>query len=295
MNTLRIVTFGASLALGFVLTSSVAVSTASAEAPKAAPPKAANNTKAKEKKPTAAAEAPSTSKPVTIQPKDLAWGIDRKKLGEVYDKVIDNDYKPRYQKTQPGPNMDSLDAEVAEKKAEFRRSLIEFNAISNGVDGTPLRPEYTYNNKEAMMSIDRGGKTRYFFFINNKLWKVIDAVKLGEKSPWGKTFEEAAQAMGKAYGVEGRLREPDAAQGRPNREVDWKDSVTQVRGVDWGNDQIAMVFQDAATVAQLPTLRKNKEQPGGNIIDSKVKDAGAKKEEPVAPPPPKGGKGKAKN
>ena len=51
------------------------------------------------------------------------------------------------------------------QKAEFRRSWIEFGNLPTGVDASPLKGEYTYKNKEAMMSIQRGGKTRYFFFI----------------------------------------------------------------------------------------------------------------------------------
>jgi len=227
-------------------------------------------------------EAPTVSKTITIQPAGLAWGIDRKKLGEVYDKVIDEDYKPKYRKVQPGPEMQSLDAEVAEKKAEFRRSVTEFNGVATGYDSTPLRPEYTYLNKEALMVSDRGGKVRYFFFIQGKLWKIADVIKIGEKSKWGKAFVDAAALAAKAYGIEGRVREADAAAGRPYTEVDWKDSATHVRAVDWGNDQVAFIFEDNATAANIAALRPNKLQ-SQTVIDPRVKDAGRK--DPSAPPP----------
>jgi hypothetical protein len=45
-------------------------------------------------------------------------------------------------------------------------------------------------------------------------------------------------------------------------------------------------------VANLPTLRKNKESGGGGSIDAKVKDAGRKKDAPPAPPPGSDGKPK---
>lgn len=283
MNRSRFM-LGALLALG--LSVGVATPAFAQGAPKAAPGKA----KPKEA-PKAVADAPTVAKPITIQPKDLAWNIDKKKLGSVYDKVIEEDYKSRYQKTQPGPSMDALDAEVAEKKAEFRRSLIEFGTVPTGMDSTVHRAEYTYNNKEAIMSIERGGKTRTFFFINDKMWKVTDGIKLGEKSQWGKTFDEAVTKLNTFYGVNGRVREADAAAGRPFKEVDWKDAQTQVRAVDWGNDQFGITFQDSATVANLATLRKNKDPVRGEV-DSKVKDAGRAKEKEPPPPkePPKKGK-----
>lgn len=296
MKTLRIVTLGAALTLSLGLAGGAVTQDAMAQPKgpaKAAPGKpapAAPKGKKDDKKPASAAEAPATKKPVTIQPAELAWGIDKKKLATIYDKVIDEDYNARYKKAQPGPEMDRLDAEVAEKKSEFRRSEIQFGNVPTGVDGTPLRPEYTYNNKEFLLSIERGGKTRYFFFINEKMWKVVDALKLGEKSQWGKTFDDAVRILNNYYGAEGRVRDADDAAGRPYKEVDWKDSNTQVRAVDWGNDQFALVFQDSSTVAQLGALRKNKES-NAKEIDAKVKDAKAKPTpEPGPPgkqPPPK--------
>ncbi len=249
--------------------------------PKAPPVKPKPGPSKDNKKPAAPTEAPTTTKPIAIQPKDLAWGIDKKKLGTIYDKQIDEDFKPRYKKVQPGPSMDALDAEVAEKKAEFRRSLIEFGAVPNGMDSTPYRGEYTYNNKEALMSIERGGKTRHFFFIQDKMWKVIDTIKLGEKSQWGKDFDSAVGILNGYYGAAGRVREANEAEGRPFKEVDWKDAQTQVRAIDWGNGFFGIAFQETATVNNLPTLRKNK-GPAGSGVDSKVKDAG--KTQPGPPP-----------
>jgi hypothetical protein len=276
-------------AAGFALVALVAAPhdvDAQGAPPKGAPAKPAPPAKGKGKdaKPAAAAaNAPTVGKPITIQPKDMSWGIDRKKLGQIYDKVIDEDYKPKYLKVQPGADMESLDAEVAEAKGQFRRSLIEFKEIATGMDSTPMRSEYTYNNKESMMSIERGGKTRHFFFIDNKLYKVADELKLGEKAVWGKDFNEAVAKLNKYYAVDGRVREPDPAQGRPFKEVDWKDSTTEVRAVDWDNGKFAIYFQDAATVANLPNLRKNKEKETGKVDDSVSNVMRDKK----APPPPK--------
>jgi hypothetical protein len=253
-----------------------------------APPKKEQKPKKEDpkKKPAApAADPPVTAKAVSIKPRDLAWGIGWKKLAEVYDKVIEEDYKPRYKKVQPGPAMERLDAEVAEKKAEFRRTRTEFNSTATGYDSTPLLTEYSYQNKEALMFIERGGKTRYFLFIGDKLWKVIDVEKLGEKSKWGKTFDEGVGFINKAYGVDGRVRDADAANGRPFKEVDYKDKdgIVHVRAIDWGGDKLAIAFEEQATVANLPNLRKNK-KADATRVDDKVKDAGKKKDEP--PPPP---------
>lgn len=275
---LGILWLGAAVALSVGLTTAVDPSDAFAQGKGKAAPKKDT------KKPAATADAPTAKKPVAVSPKELTWGIDKKKLGAIYDKVIEADFKKRYQKAQPGPEMDRLDAEVEEKKSQFRRSEIRFGSVPTGMDSTPLRPEYTYNNKELLLSIDRGGKTRYFFFIGDKMWKIVDVLDVGPKSAWGKDFDAAVAILNKHYEVNGRVRAADEAAGRPYKEVDWKDSKSQVRAVDFDDGTFGLVFQDSATVAQLPSLRKNKDNPKP-AVDPKVRDAANKKPEP--PPPPK--------
>ena len=234
--------------------------------------------------------APTVGKPVSIAPKELAWGIGHKKLEAIYDKVVDDDYKERYRKVQPGPEMEALDAEVAEKKDVFRRSRIDFGNLPTGIDGTPLKPEYTYNNKEALMQISRAGKTRHFFFIQDRLWKIIDELPVNERAAWGKDFTEAAVKLSKAYRIPGRVREADPAANRPVTEIDWKDSQTEVRAVDWGNGKFGLVFQDSGTVAQLGSLRSAKATQT-NGVDATVQDV---LREPSQPPELPKDKGKDK-
>lgn len=283
------------LALGGAIALGTGLSAKSAFADNKAPPaKPAPPAKGKGKepaKPAEAAEPPMVKNPVTIAPKEIAWGIDRNKLAQIYDKVLDEDYKPRYKKVRAGPDMEALDAEVAEKKAEFRRSYLEFGNLPTGVDASPLKGEYTYKNKEAMMSITRGGKTRYFFFIQGRMWKIIDELKLGEGAAWGKDFVEAAAKLAKAYAVEGRVRAPDPSQSRSFQEVDWKDTNTQVRAVDWPTGKFGLAFQDLATVGQLGSLRTAKPDDSGKV-DPSVNDVmrtPSKKPEPPPPPDKKPG------
>jgi hypothetical protein len=229
--------------------------------------------------------APTTKKPVTIEPKELSWGLDHKKLATIYDRVIENDYKDAYRKAQPGVQMEAIDAEVAEKKAEFRRSYTAFGTIATGWDATPLKPEYSYANQEALMQITRKGKTRTFFFIQGKLWKIVDELAVGEKSAWGKTFDEAVGKLNAYYEVTGRPLAADPAQNRPFREVDYQHGGIQVRAIDWSENQVGLVFQDAATVAQLPTLRKNT-LGGGEKIDDAVSDVIRPPSKQPEPPKP---------
>lgn len=204
------------------------------------------------------AAAATPAKPIVFAPSTLSWGIDQKKLASVYDKVLDEDFKPQYLKVNPGAAMEALDAQLSEKKDEFRRSQIDFGPTPTGIDATPLRQEITYGNNESLMQLNRAGKTRDFFFIGKRLYKFADELPLCEKCAWGKTFDEAATKLGAYYGTAGRKREADPKAGRNYPEVDWRDSTNEVRAVDWGNGKFGLFFSEVSTVNQLASLRTNK-------------------------------------
>jgi len=217
-------------------------------------------------KPAAAAPAPVDAPTVKnragieIRPAGIHWGMTPDQLTRFYDRVIDRDFAPLYRKAQPGPQTQRLDAALANAKAACRRSKVEFGPLPTGVDSTPLKGEYTYQNAESMMSINRrGAGTRYFFFIQNKLWKIYDEVPLGEKRPLGPSYEEAVKRLAQRYGVVGRVTQPDYAIGRNYMEVDWQDQRNHVRVLDRsGLKIVGIVYEDRATLANLDSMRTSK-------------------------------------
>lgn len=246
----------------------------------------------KGKAPPPAPTAPAAAKkPVAVSPATITWGMTPAQVASVYDKLLEQDYKPKYKNVQPGPGMTALDAELAERKAEVRRSLVRFGDVPTGYDATPLKPEYTYGNKEAVMNVERDGRNRYFFFIQDKLWKVVDEHKLGEGAPWGKTFDEALGKLGGYYLVGGRVREPDEKNGLQAKEADWSDGKGHVRAVERSETGFALIFEDEATVAQLASLRTAKPKDP-NAIDPGVADILRKEGPPPGPPPDAGKDGK---
>jgi hypothetical protein len=231
------------------------------------------------------AEPPDAKKPIKVTPATLSWGMSPKQVATVMDAVLDEDYKPLYQKVSPGVKMKALDAQLAEDKSAFRRSRIDFGKLPTGIDSTPLRGEYTYLNKESMMSLTRNGQTRYFFFIQDKLWKVIDEHKLAEGNPLGKTWEEAVLKQVKLFGVPGRVLEADYEKGRNATEVDWKDATTHVRVIQRGDTAIAIAYEDRATLGNLANLRANKPAATDDIDPAVAAAIGGRSKAPEPPPP----------
>jgi hypothetical protein len=235
--------------------------------------------------PAGQAVVPTAKKQIQLTPPGISWGMSPKQVATVIDKVLDAAYRPLYQKTSPGVKMKALDAQLAEEKDEFRRSRIDFGKLPTGIDATPLKGEYTYMNKESLMIFNRDGVKRHFFFIQDKLWKIIEDRPLGADKPDGKDYQAAVIKLATELGVPGRVSPPDFDNGRFVTEVDWKDAATHLRAIERVGTTIAIAFEDLIILDNLSTLRPNKPSDA-DAIDPAVAAAVRKDDAPSAPPPP---------
>lgn len=272
---------------------------------------------AKNEPPPPAAEPPMAKKAISHGMKGIVWGQSSKTLIEQIEKVIDEEYRPIYAKTSPGVKMKELDAQVSTDKEAFKRSKVEFGKTPTGFDNGPLKPEYTYNNKEMVYVWKKDKKTVYFFFIQDKLWKIIEDrqfVKADPKAapppppppppkakdPKAKDapppeppkpgpltdFAAVAVALTSALGVPGRLQAADYSKGRYGQEVDWKDGSTHLRAIDRGTSY-SFAYEDIATLGNLTALRPNKPTQDPDIDPAVAAALGKSEPTPPPPPPPK--------
>lgn len=204
----------------------------------------------------APSEPATATKAIEFDLPGVAFGQSIAQTIEAVGKILDEDYKPLYQKVSPGVKMKALDAALAEEKAAFARSRIDFRKVPVTLDSGPLRGEYTYNNRESKLELTRAGTTWHFFFIRDTLWKVIAERKLGECEPAGKDFADAVSKVATNLGAVGRVQQPDGAKGRIFQEVDWKDAKTHLRLIDRGSIA-GFAYEDLATLGNLATLRTN--------------------------------------
>lgn len=209
---------------------------------------------------------PVVKEPIRLTPEGLHFGMASNELVDFYNKVLDQDYVAIYKVTPVGPKMKQVDAALADQKSAFPRSEVPFNNLPTGIDNTPLRGEYSYNNNEMMMSMTRQGVTRYFFFSSKRLWKIYDAVPLKADSELGATYKDAIAALTKRFNVAGRVLAEDPAQGRNTTEVDWADTSTHVRAIDRSSENIlALVFEERGTAERMAAYRAAHKENQGAI------------------------------
>jgi hypothetical protein len=211
----------------------------------------------------APADAPSVSSLASLLEREIHWGMPHAEVTDLYNKVgglFDREYAPQLAKLQPGIDQQQLEADRDNRKANFERSFTQFNASSpTGYDVTALHLEYTYNNNESVTKLFKDGKSRYFFFIRDRLWKVYDEVPLRADGPLGATFKDAVAKLNALLGAPGRIRGADASQGLERTEADWQDMKSHLRAVDRSHEHlIGIVLEDRNTLVNLNSLRANK-------------------------------------
>ena len=246
--------------------------------------------KAAQAKPAAVAKGaqPAVLKnDIKISPERLHWGLTLQQVAKIYDDEFDAQYAPIYKRTDPGVEMTAIDSEVTDKKALIRRMRVDFGVTPTGVDQGALKGEYSYNNGESMTRTElAGGTQRYFFFFNDKLWKIYDEYKLGSKL--GTNWSAAVSALTELFGGPPKLTPAD--QTKRYDEAVWLTQGMHIRAVNREDQKIvAVVFADRSIQDDLASHRPNR-LGSPDAMDSQVRDATA--HEP--PPTPKAGAVKAK-
>ena len=193
----------------------------------------------------------------------LRWGMSHADVTKLFTEnggIIWKDYDGKLAKARVGPEMTAIEAERESAKNAFGRSFIEFKDTPTGYDQTGLKGEYTYKNRESLMYVTRDGKPkRYFFFINDRLWKMYDEVPLSDSGPLGKSYIDAVNKLNGQLGAQGRIQGADPDKGVSATTVDWKDGSSHLRVVDRSRENLAaVVIEDNGTLGNLASLRSSK-------------------------------------
>ncbi len=210
----------------------------------------------------AAADSPTVPSLASLIEKEIHFGMSHAEVTDAYNKssgLFDREYAPQLARLQPGVAQQQLEADRENRKANFARSFTLFQTDPTGYDITPIHTEYTYNNGEGIQKIFKDGKTRYFFYIKDRFWKLYDEIPLRDNGMLGATFQAALVKLNSMLGVTGRVRASGSAPGLSSTEADWQDGTMHLRAVDRSGEHIVgLVLEDRNTVRNLSSLRANK-------------------------------------
>lgn len=233
-------------------------------------------------------------KPFGLPPKGMKWGISNESISQIYDKEIEAEMLPLFKKAQPGVELEALEEELKMRKGEMRRSRAEFSNTPSGLDNTPLRGEFSYNNGESLTSVTtRSGTKRHFFFFTDRLWKIYDEHALKPDGTLGATFKDAIKVLTKRFGVAPKMYPADPEKGRFYPEAEWRDTDKLIRVLD-RDRTLGVVYVQRDVQEDLARYRKNRGGPGSLKPEPEMDRHVQAAMRQTAPPEDPKAKGKAK-
>ncbi|MBI5515000.1 MAG: hypothetical protein HY909_14585 [Deltaproteobacteria bacterium] len=205
-------------------------------------------------RPAAAAEPATPSSPrIAVDLGELRWGMTRAEVVTFFRQSIRASYLPRMK------NLGAIEQfrMNEQRDAEIRRleqSWVPFDGRPEHRqwDTSFISDEFTHNNAEGMLvSEDARGNREFLFFINDHLWKRVQA-----RNANGRRINLASvvpQLEG-IYGPSRRVTEDGALH-----HLEWHDDHSRLRVFDQTTfyGVLCLAYEDNATLAQLSTLRQN--------------------------------------
>jgi hypothetical protein len=230
----------------------------------------------------AAAEEAPQSAHIAPALGELRWGMSPEETFNYLKRQVEEGYRERLAKAARTDAVleDRLRGEMNEEIRRIRSSFVRFRGQASGWDTSFIRDEFTHGNNESMMfwRDESTHSQRFYFFINDRLWKLYQAFDASVFP--GATFETFAEAIQGRFG-RGVTRSGVLVEGRPPvRWVEWQDASTRLRAVDQTRFYgfFCLVFEDKATLQQLPQLRSRTIQRGGErhaLVEAVVRDTDA--------------------
>jgi len=201
--------------------------------------------------------APSNEPPVSdriaAELAPLRWGMSHEEVLNHFRNQIRASYVPRMKNLGQVEQYRMID----ERQREIRRieqNYIPFDGAQEHRrwDSSFVGEEYTHNNNESMLLYeDARGNREFFFFINDRLWKRVQARNTNGARI---QFDDFATQLEALFGPGRRVMNGPALQ-----TVQWRDANTALRLADYTTffSAFCLIYEESATVAQLPTLRLN--------------------------------------
>jgi hypothetical protein len=149
----------------------------------------------------------------------FSWGMSTTEVSDKVKVAVEQRYQEKIQaaKADPGKQYRIRDEQAKELDA-IRKSFTKFEGQKTGWDVSIIGPEFAQNNGEAVLQTKDDVWTRYFFFFEDRLYKIFLAFNkefIGQKS-----FQEFGKEMAARYGHPREVYRDEKVRGGMRRVLD---------------------------------------------------------------------------
>jgi hypothetical protein len=183
----------------------------------------------------------------------IHWGMNHEQVFEAFRQQIRASYVPRM-KNLGQVEQYRLNEERQREIRNLERTYVVFDGAQDHRqwDSSFIGSEYTHNNNESMFVYqDARGNREFFLFINDRLWKRVQARNTNGARI---NFDDFATQLEALFGAGRRVM-----AGTRLETVEWRDPTTRLHLLDQTTffSAFCLIYEEQATFAQLATLRVN--------------------------------------
>jgi hypothetical protein len=210
------------------------------------------------------------------------WGATIDETVEVLEKQIADRYAEKIAKAADDKyEQNKLRKEIKAEAEKVKKSRLKFEGQKTGWDVSVIEREYGHKNEESMLvygeydPANRLDQQRFFFFVDEKLWKMFIAVNMDAFE--GKTFADFKSAMESRYGKAASHSVPGNDGVDKVDYIYWRGNGAYLRAVDlmtfYGTFAIAISDDSVEqTIYRRRAERNPPKAPTGTVVDSVMED-----------------------
>lgn len=164
----------------------------------------------------------------------LDWGTGHEQVIAFFEKKIWKDYDDRKKKMKDVLEIEQARRRTADEVAKMRTEYVEFGPDTEAYRVSIIETEFKAGTGEAVFRFEDAEAQRYYFFINDRLWKIFVAFNTAHVRQY--TFEAYVEALATRFGEPTRrsmeTRKVNKASTEVLAEVVWEDPHFRLRASD---------------------------------------------------------------
>lgn len=130
---------------------------------------------------------------------DYKWGMNPEEITQKIQDRVRESYEDKLAKTANDPSKhDRLRKEMHGEVEKVKTKVVKFDGQKTGYDVSIIDQEFLHNAGESMLVAKEENADRYFFFKDDRLYKMF--IAFDKEMLQGKTFREFGQAMQARFG-----------------------------------------------------------------------------------------------
>lgn len=149
----------------------------------------------------------------------FSWGMTPDQVMTAARDSVEARYAPRLSAAAADPGKQQRIHDEREREiAAIKKSFTKFDGQKSGWDVSIIGPEFMQNNGEAVIVTKEDMWSRYFFFFENRLYKIFIAFNKDVVS--GKSFVQFGQELSARYGTPKQVFRDEKVRGGMKRVLD---------------------------------------------------------------------------